>query len=89
MENTFLFETIIPPDEWTDRTIIASPSVSFNLITLMKSRVSDGSVHLCLSTQRHQQPVSRLANTNLTGAEWNINAKAMWLKLKAFRGEQW
>lgn len=52
MENTFLFETIIPPDEWTDRTFIAFPSVSFNLITLMKSRVSGDSVHLCLSTHR-------------------------------------
>lgn len=52
MENTFLFETIIPPDEWTDRTVIAFPSVSFNLITLMKSRLSGGSVHLCLSTHR-------------------------------------
>lgn len=35
-------------------------------------------------TQRHKQPVSRLANTNLTGAGRNIDAKAMWLKLKVF-----
>lgn len=85
MENTFLFEKIIPPDEWTDRTIIAFPSVSFNLITLMKSQYC---ALVFVHTQRHQQPVSRLANTNLTRAGWNIDAKAMWLKLEAFRGEQ-
>lgn len=39
-------------------------------------------------TQRHKQPVSRLANTNLTGAGRNIDAKAMWLKLKVFFREE-
>lgn len=39
-------------------------------------------------TQRHEQPVSRLANTNLTGAGRNIDAKAMWLKLKVFFREE-
>lgn len=39
-------------------------------------------------TQRHKQPVSRLANTNLTGAGRNIDAKPMWLKLKVFFREE-